>query len=327
MSTQPLTQAEKTQAKLDNNKRGSNVLQFPLDLDTEGTRNVFLININTISGSQYNSNNNQKRTEDPKNTVQGSKQQYSIQEGQGAVYQRKDSNSIARLMSGSYVRTDTSIALYMPSVVQTSYDSNWSATDLGLGAGTATNIYDLWANDATGKSFLDKLTQSASASVNVATQAAASGASSVGAFSAKELYAMNQQVATNPYTEVLFNGVNNRTFSFTFKMIPRDAAEQAAIKKIVDTIKFHRAPEKDQNSMNIFWKWPSTFDLSFRKKNGEENEWLFKISTCALTQFSVEYGGEGYYASYEDGSPFHTTMTLGFTELEILDKSSMLDGF
>ena len=320
-----MTQAEKTQAKLDNNKRGSNVLQFPLDLDTEGTRNVFLININTISGSQYNSNNNQKRTEDPKNTVQGEKSPSSAQQ-QGAVYQRKDSNSIARLMSGSYVRTDTSIALYMPSTVQTSYDSNWGATDLGMGAGTATNLYDMWKNDS-GKSFIDKVTQSASAGLNIASQAAAAGASGVGVFSAKELYAMNQQVATNPYTEVLFNGVNNRTFSFTFKMMPRDAAEQAAIKKIVDTIKFHRAPEKDQNSMNVFWKWPSTFDLSFRKKNGEENEWLFKISTCALTQFSVEYGGDGFYGSYEDGSPLHTTMTLGFTELEILDKSSMQSGF
>lgn len=321
----PKTSAEKVLSKLDHNKRGSNVLQFPLDLDTEGSRNVFLININAVTGSQYNGTTTQKKTENPRDTVAGSKL-YNTTD-RGAVYQRKDSNSIARLMRGNYVRTDTSIALYMPSTIQTSYDSNWSATDLGLATGTLANIYDMWANNGEGASVLERFKQTAIAAGLVSGQAAAGGTSALGLGSTKELYSMYNQVATNPHTEVLFNGVNNRTFSFTFKMVPRDAAEQEAIRNIVQTIKFHRAPEKDQNSMNIFWRWPSTFDLSFRKKDGEENDWLFKISTCALTQFSVEYGGDGYYGSYEDGSPFFTTMTLGFTEMEILDKNRMLEGY
>jgi hypothetical protein len=95
----------------------------------------------------------------------------------------------------------------------------------------------------------------------------------------------------------------------------------------VDTLKFHRAPEKKIKGINSIWAFPSTFDITFLNKEGQQNAFLFKLSTCALTDFNVTYGGDGNHASFEDGSPYSTTITMSFVEMEVLDKERILEGF
>jgi hypothetical protein len=135
-----------------------------------------------------------------------------------------------------------------------------------------------------------------------------------------------QNTVVNPYTEVLFNGVQNRTFSFTFKMIPRNLSEQNTLKEIIYQLKFHRAPELKFTEQSNYWLFPSEFDIQFFNKV-DENPWLFKISTCALTEFSVNYSPEGSFASHAEGAPFAVEMTMSFMELEQLTKSRVEEGF
>ena len=305
------TKTDKLKNKLKQDKRQHEILYFPSTLETEGTRNVFMININAISGSKFNGQVYQ--------TVEGSEDK--------VVYQQGNSNSLARKYTGNYVRTSTSIALYMPESIQADYASNWGSEDLGMAGAVMdawTSTGDLTDWDTWKNAFENQIKDNAG---EVAKMMAIRGVSAATPFAIKEAYQVANAVVENPYTEVMFRRVDNRTFQYTFKMIPASADEQTMIKKIVDTLKFHRAPEKKLTNANIYWSYPSTFDIQFLKKDGNENEWLFKHSTCALTDLVVRQGGDGYYSAYSDGSPFFTTISLSFLELEVLDKSRILDGF
>jgi hypothetical protein len=54
-------------------------------------------------------------------------------------------------------------------------------------------------------------------------------------------------------------------------------------------------------------------DVYFYKDS--PNPYLHKFARCALTDISVEYGGE-QFVTFEDGSPVEIGMTLTFQELE-----------
>ena len=294
--------------KLDNGKRRYKLLKFPLDVDTDSTKNIMLININAISGSSF------------------AGRQYRIVDGEQAVVEQAGSTSSSKHFSGNTVRVDTTIALHMPPSIQTSYQAKWSETDLGM-AGAAMDAWKSTGDLGEFNSYKDIWNIGKEALPEVLAMTGVKVADTFLPGKVKEAYTWANQMVENPYVEVLFEGISNRTFAFTFKFIPKSREEQNAIKEIIKTLKFHRAPEKKLARSNLYWSYPSTFDISFLKKNGQENEWLFKISTCALTDLNIQYGSDSHFASFSDGSPFSTTITLNFTELEILDKARINEGF
>lgn len=305
------TGATKTQTlfgKLGSNPRGYKFLKYPVNVDTEATQNILLININAISGSSY------------------AGKQYRVVEGDTARVQQKGSNSLSRGFNNNTVRIDTAIALHMPSTVQASYQSNWGASELGT-VGAIMDAYNGTGDLTQFDTWKHMWNQSKDALPEILKMTGVKVADAVLPGKIKDSYTWANQMIENPYVEVLFQGVSNRTFNFTFKFVAKSQSEQLMVKQIIETLKFHRAPEKKMGGNNLYWSYPSTFDLSFLKKNGQENEWLFKISTCALTELTISQGAESHFASHADGSPFSTIITLGFTELEVLDKKRILQGF
>lgn len=302
------TRLKTLEDKLDASKRKYNYLKFPLTVDTEATQNIFLININATSGSKY----------------AGS--QYKVVSGEEAKVEQAGSNSLSRKFSGNTVRIDTAIALYMPPTVQTSYQSNWEVSQLGA-AGAIIDAFTGVGDMSQFDTYKNIWNTAKAAAPDYLGMTAAAIASALTPFNVKDAVTFYKQTVLNPYVEVIFNGVTNRTFTFTFKFIPRSQEEQVAIKKIVDTLKFHRAPEKKISGVNSIWRFPSTFDISFLNKQGQENKWLFKISTCALTNLDIQQGSDNHFASFEDGSPFSTTVTMSFTEMEVLTKERHLQGY
>lgn len=294
--------------KLANGKRNYRFLKFPLDIDVDATQNIMMININAVSGSRYAGN------------------QYNVVQGEEAAIEQSGSNSLSRKFSGNTVRIDSAIALYMPPGLQSSYQSNWSNTELGA-AGAIIDAFTGIGDLSNFQTYKDIWNTAKDVAPDYLGMTAASIASALTPFNVKDAATFYRQSILNPYMEVIFNGVSNRTFSFTFKFIPRSREEQESVKAIIDLLKFHRAPEKKKSTVNSIWSFPSTFDITFLKKNGQVNEWLFKISTCALTDLTIQQGSEGSYAAFEDGSPYSTTMTLQFQELEVLEKNRILEGY
>ena len=52
------------------------------------------------------------------------------------------------------------------------------------------------------------------------------------------------------------------------------------------------------------------------KKGNSEHPFLHKFKQCFLTNISVNYTGEGVYATYDDASPISMQLDLSFKELE-----------
>jgi len=117
----------------------------------------------------------------------------------------------------------------------------------------------------------------------------------------------------NQNTELLFNGVQLRQFSFNYKFSPRDTDEAKMVKKIIRTLKQGMSPKKANNF--IFIKSPHTFFLSYHHLN-EDHPYLNKFKECALTSLQVNYTPDGNYATYYDGSMVSYSVTMSFQELE-----------
>ena len=59
---------------------------------------------------------------------------------------------------------------------------------------------------------------------------------------------------------------------------------------------------------------------------GGRNKHLHKISTCYLTKMDVNHGGDRYQA-HKDGMPQKTMINLSFSEIEIMTKTKINQGY
>ena len=124
----------------------------------------------------------------------------------------------------------------------------------------------------------------------------------------------------NPNMELLFQGVNIRSFSFNFNFVARSSREGEEIKKIIRELKKSMTPTKSSNTgatEGIFIGAPKVFQLEYRKGN-TSHPFLNRFLPMALTNVSVNYTGSNTYATYWDGTPVHMTMQLDFQELNPL---------
>jgi hypothetical protein len=134
---------------------------------------------------------------------------------------------------------------------------------------------------------------------------------------------LGSKTKTNPFREVFFEGVDYRQFNFRYKFMPKDRTESQAVFNIIKTFKEHMHPELSKGG--YFYIYPSEFEIVYYYKN-RENPYFNRITQCALTDMTVDYGGE-QFASFSDGSPTEVNITLSFRELELLTKDSIREGY
>jgi hypothetical protein len=119
----------------------------------------------------------------------------------------------------------------------------------------------------------------------------------------------------NPNMELLFKGVQLRSFNFSFNMAPRDEKEAAAVKNIIRTFKKSMAPKTSSGTGGgLFVDSPNVFQLEYKSGN-KKHPFLNSFKPCALTNMAVDYTASGAYATYEDATPVHMKLTLSFQEL------------
>ena len=152
--------------------------------------------------------------------------------------------------------------------------------------------------------------------------------------SPEQLLARQSGQIFNPNLELLFNGPTLRSFSFSFKMTPRSAQEARQCKLIIRSFKQNMAPKTGGDTIGgsaIFMKTPNLFELRYRKGN-KNHPFLNQFKQCFLTNVSVNYTGEGVYATYDDATPISMQLDLSFKEIEPIyfddyDKDSSGVGF
>ena len=121
----------------------------------------------------------------------------------------------------------------------------------------------------------------------------------------------------NPNAELLFSGPELRTFSFTFKMSPREPDEAKDVRTIIRY--FKQAMTVKRTESTLLLKSPHTFAISYIS-GSEQHPYLNKFKECALTGCSVNYAPYGSYMTYngDQKSMVAYELSLTFQELEPL---------
>lgn len=172
------------------------------------------------------------------------------------------------------------------------------AADSGA-VGTAAAIYGtLFASDVVGKGF-----------GNFATNIRSQVLRGAGA-------------ALNNHLESFFEDVKMRSFTFEFQLSPRTPEEAQEIQQIIKMFKYAGHPAQYEGLAGVFFAYPQVFDIEIFNE-----QQTHKIGTSALTGMSTVYGGDTRNHTFYDKHPVQVTLSLQFTELEILDKDKIDRGY
>ena len=228
------------------------------------------------------------------------------------------------------VRLDTAITLYMPPQVQVNYNANYTDTEIGFVAGAGAALYDAYRRggmEGVESAIRGKGNEALKEAFEQFALASAEGIGIQGARATVEMVA-GELVANR--LELAFKGIPKRKFQYTFKMIPKSQAEAEEIRKIIFAFKANMLPEfKGGNRAGRKMRVPNTFDIQYMY-HSKENDWLHKISTSVLETMNVTYGGDRYKTFHptDDGAPpVETQLTLNFTELELITKERVFEGY
>ena len=120
----------------------------------------------------------------------------------------------------------------------------------------------------------------------------------------------------NPNLELLFEGVNLRSFPFSFEFFPRNAEEADQVKRIIRVLKRSMSPKKnaENSKAGVFISAPSVFNVTYMKGRNP-HPFLNKFLPMALTNINLTYTGSNTYSTFYDGTPTHMKMELTFKEL------------
>jgi hypothetical protein len=140
-----------------------------------------------------------------------------------------------------------------------------------------------------------------------------------GTASLSDIVQLGAKVKTNPFREVFFEGIDYRKFNFRYKFMPRNVTEVKAVYSIIDKFKEHMHPELSAGG--YFYIYPSEFEIRYYYNN-QENGYFNKITSCALTDMSIEYGGD-QFSSFSNGAPSEINVILSFRELDLQTRENI----
>ena len=215
------------------------------------------------------------------------------------------------------VRASGSITLYMPNQIQVSQKANYGEAEIGLLVAGAIASYQTVSGGLSQidlGSVADTLKKESGTGVAKALETAGA----TGAVAAK---AIASGETTNNRTEMKFEGIDRRSFQFSFRLLPRSSKEAQAIQEIVTLFRYHSMPGFTDDMLGRTLKAPSTFDIQYYPQ-----EHLHRIGTSALEAVDVKYGGDRPQF-FKDNQPVETELTLTFKELDIVTREKVARGF
>lgn len=225
-------------------------------------------------------------------------------------------------------RTRDTIAIYMPDTLAFSQAQSYSEPSItGLTAGLITGGSSAVDSIKKGGDVKDvgvDIIKNLSPFAGAALANRAGGIFQVG-------FAAITGLVQNPMIEMIYSSPVFRSFRFEFMLYPRSEIEAKEVQKIIETLKYHQAPEIQKDSNGFFLVPPSEFDIKFFY-NGKENPNIPKISTCILNSIDMDYAPNGW-AAYESvgepkpslggtGMPVGIRLGLNFKETEYLTKDN-----
>ena len=241
---------------------------------------------------------------------------------------------VTNIKSGLNEKTPThtfvsdSIILYTPAPsLKFAYAANYENLETGVAGLVGQSIKSLKA----GAGFVDTIKNLGGDAGEAVGRKMAFGAASLipGFENIEAAYDKAKGQAVNPQMETIFKSVPFRTFEFPFEFAPKNIQEKDSIHKIINMFKFHMMPEY-QGTTKGFFNVPSEFQITYMYRENR-NTYIPRISRCVLTNMAVDYAPEGVFTTFladqQGAPPTLATMTLSFTETEIMTKERIAEGY
>jgi len=271
-----------------------------------------------------------------------------FQAGKNVAYAGIQAASYAPLTRGSPLST---VSLFMPETMTIDYNSTYEEVslteELGLPGMVANAYSDVSKQGLASASTPYAKAIGASVAQTLATKAGLGA--NLGALAKQSM-----GIFTNPQLQLLYKGINLRTFSLAFTLTPKTAAESQTVKNICDAFAYYSLPgisgAQDGNS-GMFLTPPQVFQIDFQflgnsglvgkisnaiysalnrtglnvllgnsntVSNGKPSK-TFTVNDCVLESVSIDYAPNGW-ATYNDGYPVQTTLVLNFKETTMYTK-------
>ena len=329
--------------------RGGEVLQYPLDLGTDGNSHFIAFFVKQIESakaelaSPAGDKEDKKRKEAEKNTI-------PVEPGVDTAAEKtaeakklnKEINDANKKSFGSgkkylSIQEKTrptsklvkTIALYFPPSVQQTYNLSYNEQEISRQAAFgASVIQGFMAQGATTEAFKSAVDPAMEGLKSVVNQMGIAALDQVAAGSSS-LIALNRGKVSAPKMEVMFENIGKRSFSYSFTFTPSSEREADEIDKIIKAFRFHASADY-ADDFGFELTIPDQFEIEYYTQNNSPNGYLHKIGTCVLESVDVTYGGDKmtwHETNAKGAPPTKTTLALSFKELMTVTKSAIEDGF
>lgn len=265
----------------------------------------------------------------------------------------------------------TIINLYMPDTLSVSYNNNYDQVQASSTLGVIGRTLEA-AAAVDKKAQKEKLeftsaAKSAASSTPIALEAAAEAAGKLlGSSDATGLALGAYGYAVNPQLQMVYQGIDFRTFQLEFLMTPKSPSEADMISKIVNAFVYSSTPTVT-GAGNLYFVPPSKYEVSFRMATsgpagGFLNSLLsagnslipgFPLGNAVAGALGIGPSGANMqgventrlmkfgrsilknvsvdyapngWVAHSAGVPLQTRLTLEFQEIEILHRGRMLGG-
>lgn len=123
-------------------------------------------------------------------------------------------------------------------------------------------------------------------------------------------------VVRNPQTTTVFNNVNLRQHSFSFKLSPRNQDDATELRNIIEQIKIEMHPKTAIRGFAL--EFPSLVKIQFEG----ENILATPVYYSFISSFNPNYTGAGKPAYFKDGTPISVQLDLSIQEINVLTRES-----
>jgi hypothetical protein len=202
-------------------------------------------------------------------------------------------------------KTVATIALYMPETMAFQYGASY---------GKASLVNTLVSAGASAANLAGKKGKAISSFAEGALKA-----------DATKLILATQGLALNPQEQILFDGIDFRTYTLAFTFTPYSREEAKQVKDIIKLFRQYAAPRIKPGAAGMFFIPPGTFKLKFLY-NGKENTNITKVGESVIESIDVNYAPNGW-STHSDGAPVQTTLTMTFKETQLVDRTQIEKGY
>ena len=321
-------------------------LQYPRDLGIDGGHFIIFYSISNNKSMDIDQKFNKSiGVKIDSEDVYSDNSDFAVKTGKkykkiGKLKQRKNGSDIVigrpapnSVLTGGLATHTTvtgGVSLYMPPGIKASYSAATGHSELGKAGMLAGSISRMMAAKSTEGAITEALKGLGGFALTAARDMAVGVGETMGLGDIDGAISKVTATAQNNFSEAIFEKINARSFSYTFKLIARNKEEAQDINKIVKFFKFHMHPELDMANGGRYFRTPSEFEIHYAY-NDQKNNYLHELSRCVCSDVEVSYG-DGDFQSFrqfdgEGAAPVEVSLALTFMETTVLTKKEIADNY